>query len=84
MKAIATTIQVSSERLVTLKLPDDISPGEHHVVVVIDEPAVSATLSGPLLDPEGLWADQGTDISPEDIAEARKEMWAKFTPEGTA
>jgi hypothetical protein len=24
---------------------------------------------------KGLWADLGTDVSPEDIAEARREMW---------
>ena len=27
--------------------------------------------------PKGLWADLGVDISPEDIAEARREMWAR-------
>jgi hypothetical protein len=26
---------------------------------------------------KGLWADLGVDISPEDIAEARREMWEK-------
>jgi hypothetical protein len=31
----------------------------------------------PLFDPEGLWADQGSDISREEIAEARREMWGK-------
>lgn len=27
---------------------------------------------------KGLWADLGTDISPEDIAEARRETWANW------
>ncbi len=27
---------------------------------------------------KGLWADLGTDVSPEDIAEARREMWGGF------
>ncbi|MFN0101117.1 MAG: hypothetical protein ACKV2U_03385 [Bryobacteraceae bacterium] len=27
---------------------------------------------------EGLWVGQGVDISEEDIAELRREMWAKF------
>ncbi len=35
----------------------------------------------PLRDPEGLWADLGTDITEEDIAEARKEMWSDFPRE---
>jgi len=25
-----------------------------------------------------LWADLGTEVSPEDIAEARREMWGGF------
>lgn len=29
----------------------------------------------------GLWADLGVDISDEDIAEARREMWASFPRE---
>jgi hypothetical protein len=35
----------------------------------------------PLYNPEGLWAGQGDDISSEDIAEARKEMWKKYDKE---
>ncbi|MBI3698716.1 MAG: DUF2281 domain-containing protein [Acidobacteria bacterium] len=27
---------------------------------------------------EGLWADLGIDITEEDIAEARREMWGNF------
>lgn len=27
---------------------------------------------------EGLWADLGVDITEEDIAEARREMWGNF------
>ncbi|MBI4515209.1 MAG: DUF2281 domain-containing protein [Deltaproteobacteria bacterium] len=30
----------------------------------------------PLRDPAGLW--KGFDVSPEDIAEARREMWGNF------
>ena len=29
----------------------------------------------------GLWADLGVNISPEDIAEARREMWGGFPRE---
>lgn len=31
--------------------------------------------------PKGLWADLGVSISPEDIAEARREMWGGFPRE---
>jgi hypothetical protein len=27
---------------------------------------------------KGLWADLGVEISPEDIAEARREMWTNW------
>ncbi len=30
---------------------------------------------------KGLWADLGVDISSEDIAEARREMWGGFPRE---
>lgn len=83
MKTIDTTIQVSAERLVTLKLPDEVTPGEHRILVVIDEQPISTTHRGKLLNPEGLWADQGTDISSEHITEARKEMWGKFASGNT-
>lgn len=32
----------------------------------------------PLRSLEGLWADLGIEITPEDIAEARREMWGNF------
>jgi len=31
-----------------------------------------------LIDPRGMWANQGNDISPEDLAEARREMWGRI------
>ena len=31
----------------------------------------------PLKSLEGLWAGQGVDVSEEDIAELRREMWSK-------
>jgi hypothetical protein len=30
---------------------------------------------------KGLWADLGAEISPEDIAEVRREMWGGFPRE---
>jgi hypothetical protein len=35
----------------------------------------------PRRDPEGLWADFDIDISEEDIAELRREMWKNFPRE---
>jgi hypothetical protein len=35
----------------------------------------------PLFNPEGLWSGQGSDVSPEEIAEARREMWGKHDRE---
>ena len=32
----------------------------------------------PRNNPQGLWADLGGDITEEDIAEARREMWGNF------
>jgi hypothetical protein len=32
----------------------------------------------PLRSLEGLWADLGIEITEEDIAEARREMWGNF------
>ncbi|MFB2980580.1 hypothetical protein [Microseira sp. BLCC-F43] len=37
MKAIATTVIVTADGKITLQLPPDIPPGEHQVVLVIDE-----------------------------------------------
>ena len=76
MKTIDLTVNVPEGRVITVKLPEDISPGEHRVVMVIDEHA-AGTNRRPLFSTEGIWAG-GPDISPEDIAEARREMWRKF------
>ena len=76
MKTIDLTINVPEERVITVKLPEDISTGEHHAVMVIDQNGSEAT-PRPLFSFEGLWAG-GPDVSPEDIAQARREMWRKF------
>lgn len=76
MKTIDLTINVPEERVITLKLPEDISPGEHRVVMVIDDQPAGRN-GRTLFSTEGILAG-GPDISPEDIAEARREMWRKF------
>jgi hypothetical protein len=62
MKTIEATVTVTSEGKITIPVPSDISPGEHKVVVVIDEqPVIKETwppLDFPVHDygpwPEGL------------------------------
>ncbi len=39
------------------------------------------TLKRPLRSVKGLWADLKVDITEEDIAQARKEMWGNFPRE---
>jgi len=37
MKTIEATVLVPADRQLTLRLPEDVSPGEHHIVLLIDE-----------------------------------------------
>lgn len=41
MKAIETTGMVTADGKITIQLPPDIPPGEHQIVLVIDEELVS-------------------------------------------
>lgn len=60
MKTIETTITVTPERKATLQLPDDISPGLHHVVLVLESQAEEKIKRAPLvfpIDHYGPWPD---------------------------
>ena len=83
MKTFETEVMVAPDRtaVIRLKLPDDISTGRHRVRIVVDPDEQPATASPVLLNPEGLWAGQGTDVTEEDLAAARAEMWGKFERE---
>ena len=48
MKTIETTVLVTPEGTVTLQLPEDIPPGEHRIVVVIDEQPIVREKRPPL------------------------------------
>ncbi len=37
MRTITTTATVTPDRLLTVQVPPDVAPGEHEVVIVIDE-----------------------------------------------
>lgn len=43
--------------------------------------SAAAQTKAPLINREGLWADFNIDISAEDIAELRREMWKNFPRE---
>ena len=45
------------------------------------EQQLTATQNQPLKSAYGLWADLNVNISEEDIAEARREMWGNFPRE---
>ncbi len=37
MQSIETVVNVNQERIITIALPHDISPGKHRIVLVIDD-----------------------------------------------
>ncbi len=61
-----------------LKLPVD---KQKEVLDFVESLAMKAVYRHPRRSPKGLWADLGVNISPEDIAEARREMWGGFPRE---
>ncbi len=48
MKTIETTIVVGTDRRLTVQLPPDITPGEHRVVLVLEQAAPIQRKSRPL------------------------------------
>ena len=63
MRMIETTAIITDEGTLTVQVPPDITPGDHHIVVIIDEqPTVQAPR--PLLEfaayPVGLTAPERT------------------------
>ncbi len=86
MKTIETDLLVAPDRtaVIRLKLPNDVSTGRHRAKIVVDpdEPSAATDAVLPaLFNPEGLWAGQGTDVSDDDLAIARTEMWGKLDRE---
>lgn len=60
------------------ELPPD---KQQEVLEFVDTISTELTSRPKLTNPEGLWAGRGCDISPEELAEARREMWGKFYDE---
>ena len=54
---------------------------QQRVLEFVESLARKPSPKGGLIDPEGLWAGRCCDISPEELAEARREMWSKFYDE---
>jgi hypothetical protein len=78
MKTIETTVRVTADGKITLQLPPDIQPGEHQVVLIIDEkpvPEQSTTkekrppLNFPIHD-FGPW--------PADLSLRREDMYGEW------
>ena len=59
-------------------LPDD---QQQQVLDFVEFLAQRHGGNGPRRSPFGLWADLGVDITADDIAEARAQMWGAFPRE---
>jgi hypothetical protein len=58
----------------------ELPPGSQlEVLDFVEFLAKKSSQPRPLFNPEGLWAGGNADVSPEDIAEARREMWGRYS-----
>ncbi len=68
---------MSIEEKVLEKLRD-LPPEKQREVLEFVESLKKDGAKKPLRSLEGLWADLDIDITEEELAEARREMWGKF------
>ena len=82
-KTFDTEILVGPDRTAVIRvtMPDDVPTGLHRATIVFDAVEPQAEALPVLFNPEGLWAGQETDVSDEELAAARSEMWGKFDRE---
>jgi len=66
------------EDLVLAKLRELSPEKQKEVLEFVESLAEKNGPQKPLRSLRGLWADLGIDITEEDIAEARREMWGSF------
>jgi hypothetical protein len=66
------------EQLVIEKLRELSPDKQKEVLEYVESLKADRHPEQPFLSPEGLWADLGFDITADDIAQARREMWGKF------
>jgi hypothetical protein len=55
MRTIEATVTIRPDRTLTVQVPPDIAPGDHHIVVIIDERPTVAAPRPPLHLPPILW-----------------------------
>jgi len=51
---------------------------QREVLAFVESLSEEAPPTGPLFNPEGLWAGRGCDIATEELADARPDMWSRF------
>lgn len=70
MFKIETTATVTADGLLTIQVPTNAAPGEHHVVVLVEEYQPSNTERPPLSFPE-----HDTGVWPEGFSVRREELY---------
>lgn len=73
MKTIETTATVSAEGTLTVRVPSDIPPGEHRVVLVIEEQPSPVEHRPPLDFPVDDWGPW-----PEGLSLSRKDIYGNW------
>ena len=73
MRTIETTAIVTNDGKITVHLPADIPPGEHHVVMVIDEQPTQKKKRPPLDFPVDSWGPW-----PADLSLSREDMYDEW------
>ena len=66
------------EQLVMNKLRELFPHQQQQVIKYIEALLTENRPEKPPISLEGLWANDGFDITEEDIAEVRREMWGNF------
>ena len=73
MRTIETTVTVTEDGKITIQIPSDIEPGEHKVVVIIEEQLVKREMRPPLDFPVmsvGSW--------PENLSLRREDIYDEW------
>jgi hypothetical protein len=87
MKTIETTGVVTDDHRLALQLPEDVTPGEHRIVLLIDEPKPAANHDQNITTPmrwEGnvlVYDGQYSGSLEQFIEELREERIRQFFPE---
>jgi len=76
MMSTMPVIETVLQKLVHLPLVQ-----QQEVLDFVESLSEKTTLPPPLFNPEGLWAENKSDISPEEISLMRREMWGEYVHE---